>query len=85
MSPLRLIPWFFVIALLGPALWALVRVYLRARASREITCPEANHFATISLDARHAVKMHALGETTRRVKACSLWPERQGCRQACIR
>ncbi len=85
MSPLSLSPWFFAIALAAPAAWALGRVYRRARGAREITCPEANHFATIQLDARHAVAMHALGETDRRVKACSLWPERQGCQQACVK
>ena len=83
--PLSLIPWFFVIALAGPAAWALTRVYRRARGPREVTCPEANQFATIQLDAGHAAAMHALGETERRVKACSLWPERQGCHQACLR
>ena len=85
MSALSLIPVFFAIALLAPAVWALGKVYRRSHGAREITCPEANHFATIELDARHAVAMHALGETDRRVKSCSLWPERQGCRQACVR
>jgi hypothetical protein len=85
MSPLSLIPWFFVIALAAPAAWALGRVYRRSHGQREITCPEANHFATIQLDARHAVAMHALGETDRRVKACSLWPARQGCHQGCVK
>ena len=85
MSPLSLIPWFFVIALAAPAAWALGRVYRRARGTREITCPEAQHLATIELDARHAAAMHALGETEGRVKSCSLWPERQDCHQACVK
>ncbi|MGA3043842.1 MAG: hypothetical protein ABSF54_23965 [Bryobacteraceae bacterium] len=85
MSPLNLIPLFFVLALLAPAVWALGKIYRRSHGAREITCPEANRFATIELDARHAVAMHALGETDRRVKTCSLWPERQDCRQACLK
>jgi hypothetical protein len=85
MSPLSLIPIFFLAALAAPAIWALGKVYRRSRGEREITCPEANHFATIRLDARHAVAMHALGETDLRVKSCSLWPERRNCRQACVR
>ena len=85
MSPLSLIPWFFAIALAAPAAWALGRVYFRNRGPHEVTCPEANHFATIRLDARHAAGMHALGETGRRVTACTLWPERQGCRQNCLK
>jgi hypothetical protein len=85
MSITSLIPAFFAIALLAPAGWALAKVYRRSHGAREITCPEASHFATIELDARHAVAMHALGETDRRVKSCSLWPERQGCGQACVK
>jgi len=85
MSPLNLIPWFFVIALIAPAAWALARVYRRSHSAQEVTCPEANHFATIHLDARYAVAMRALGETDLRVKACTLWPERRGCHQACLK
>ena len=85
MSILSLIPLFFAIALVAPAVWALGKVYRRSHGAREITCPEANHFATIELDARHSVAMHALGETGQRVKSCTLWPERQGCQQACVR
>jgi len=85
MSVLSLIPLFFAIALVAPAVWALGKVYRRSHGPREVTCPEGAHLATIELDARHAVAMHAVGETDRRVKSCSLWPERQGCRQACIR
>lgn len=85
MSVLSLVPLFFVIALAAPAAWALGKVYARSRGAREVTCPEINHFATIQLNAGHAVAMHALGETDRRVKSCSLWPDRQGCRQACVK
>lgn len=85
MSILSLIPVFVAAGLLVPAALALNRVYRRARGPREITCPEAKQFATIEMDARHAVAMHALGESDRRVKSCSLWPERQGCAQACLR
>jgi len=85
MSPLNLIPAFFVIALAAPAAWALGKVYRRSRTPREITCPRDNQFATIQLDSRHAVAMHALGETHRRVRSCSLWPERQACDQACVK
>ncbi len=86
MSPLSLIPLFFAAALVAPAVWGLGKVYRRSHGAREIACPEANHFATIELDARHAVAMHALGEEAdRRVKSCSLWPARQGCAQSCVK
>ena len=85
MFPLGLIPVFFVIALLAPTAWELTKVYRRSRSARQITCPEANCAATIQLNALHAAAMHARGDTARRVKACSLWPDRQGCQQACLR
>jgi hypothetical protein len=85
MSPLSLIPLFFALALVAPAVWALSKVYLRWHGARDTACPEANHLATIEVDAGHAVMMHARGETARRVKSCSLWPERQSCRQSCLR
>jgi len=85
MSILSLIPVFFATALIAPPLWSLRKVYRRSRGAQEVTCPEAQHFATIELDARHAVKMHALGEAERRVRTCSLWPGRAGCHQACLR
>lgn len=85
MSVLSLVPVFFVIALVGPAAWALSKVYRRSRGPRGITCPDAGVSATIQIDARHAMTMHALGESTRRVKSCSLWPERENCGQACLR
>jgi len=83
MSPLSLIPWFFVLALVLPAIWALGKVYARTRGTREVSCPDAHQLAIVQLDACHAVAMHARGETFRRVKACSLWPERRGCEQGC--
>jgi hypothetical protein len=85
MSILSLIPVFFVVILVVPAVWALTRVYRRSREPRAITCPEDGRAATIQVDARHAMAMHALGDPRRRVQTCSLWPERQGCEQHCMR
>jgi len=84
-SPLGLVPLFFVLAVVAPAAWALAKVYLRSRRPRQVTCPHAQHFATVALDARHAVRMYALGEPDLRVKTCTLWPERRHCPQDCLR
>jgi hypothetical protein len=84
MSVLSLIPVFFVLALIVPAAWGLGNAWRRSRGERRINCPEAGQLATIATDARHAVAMHALGETNRRVQSCSLWPARRGCGQACL-
>jgi len=85
MSILSLIPVFVACGVVVPATLALTKVYRRSHAPREISCPEGGQFATIELDARHTVKMHALGETDARVKRCALWPARQGCAQGCVR
>jgi len=85
MSVLSLVPVFFVLALAMPAVWALGKVYRRSRASREVACPETGRLATIRLDARHAVRSYALGENGQRVQGCSLWPQRRGCQQACVK
>jgi len=85
MSILSLIPVFFVLALVGPATWALGNVYRRNRGAREVTCPENGQFATIELDVRHALVAHSLGDMDQRVKMCSRRPEREGCDQACVR
>ena len=85
MSVISLIPVFFGTALVAPAAWSLARVHRRSRGPRETTCPEGGQLATIEMDARHAVGMHALGETRARVKSCSLWPQRQDCARACLR
>ena len=85
MLPLGLIPVFFVLALIAPAAWALVTVYRRERPTRAITCPGTGQSATIQIDARHAIAMHALGENRRRVGHCSLWPEQASCGQHCVK
>lgn len=85
MSVLSLIPVFFVLALLLPAALALSGVYRRARGQQQINCPDAGAPATVAIDARHAMLMHTLGESSAKVKSCSLWPSRRNCGQACVR
>ncbi len=85
MSVLSLIPVFFVLALVVPATLALGKVYRRSRRERRISCPEAGQSAIIALDARYAIAMHALGESSPRVRSCSLWPDRRSCSQLCVR
>ncbi len=85
MSVLSLIPMFFVLALIVPVTLALSRAYRRARGKQHIDCPDTGAPATIAIDARHAMLVHALGEESIRVRSCSFWPERRNCDQACVR
>jgi hypothetical protein len=62
--------------------WA--RVWLRFRGSRVITCPENRSPAGVHVDERHAALSALRGAPFLRLSACSRWPERQGCGQACL-
>ena len=62
--------------------WA--SVWLRFRGTRVITCPENTRPAGVHVDERHAAASPRRGTPTLRLSACSRWPERQGCGQACL-
>ena len=52
---------------------------LKFRGRRVITCPETQEGAAVSVDAMHAAFTGDL-----RLSACTRWPERAGCDQACL-
>ncbi|HYL80473.1 MAG TPA: hypothetical protein VEU07_06650 [Candidatus Acidoferrum sp.] len=56
----------------------------RFRGPRMLSCPEAGGEAEVGIDASHAALTSALGSPSLRVKTCSLWPEREQCKQACL-
>lgn len=82
---------FIVIA----ALCALSLVYVlapvaaeafaRYRKARNVICPEHAAAAEIGIDARHAAWSAVAGKKRLRVRQCSLWPEKYGCAQHCVR
>jgi hypothetical protein len=53
--------------------------FLKFRGQRVITCPETKQGAAVRVDALHA----AVGGDLR-LSACTRWPERKGCDQACL-
>jgi hypothetical protein len=59
-------------------------VYARYRRAREVRCPETAGRAEIAIDAFHAAITAIPGPPHVHVTACSLWPERKGCAQACV-
>ncbi len=65
-------------------LWAYTRGD-EYREPRWILCPENLQPATVSVDGSYAARMEFAGHPRFRLAACSRWPERQGCDQACVR
>ncbi len=81
------VTYFFIsymaLALVVPAGWALLRVWLKARESQMVFCPAAGRQATVNPDPWYAVRMHARGDRELCVQDCSEWPQRRGCEQPC--
>ena len=63
----------------------LVRLWLRLRGVRAVTCPETGRKAGVELDAGRAAVSAAFTGAQPRLSTCTRWPERQGCGQECLR
>lgn len=59
--------------------------FARYRKARNVICPEERAPAKIDIDARHAAWSAVAGKTGLRVRRCTLWPEKCGCAQQCVR
>lgn len=62
----------------------VVRLYLKYRGDRVVTCPETSRPAGVKLDAVDAALSGFTGQNLH-LKECSRWPERADCGQACLR
>ncbi len=71
-------------ASLIPLLFLSVRNAFRERGPRVITCPENGCRAEVAVDSWRSGLASAIGEDRRRLVACSRWPEKEGCDQACL-
>ncbi len=60
-----------------------VRVYLRFRGKRVVTCPETREPAGVEVDAGDAA-FSLFGDPELRLKDCTRWPEREACGQECL-
>ena len=58
--------------------------YRRYRGRKTVICPDTAEIAELELNAGTASAISALGKRWVRVKWCSLWPRRKGCRQECV-
>jgi len=62
-----------------------LRNWFRFRGVRLIVCPENYQPAAVKVDAKRAARWAALsGEADLHLNACSRWPEKEGCDQACL-
>ena len=65
----------------------LLRMFLKFvhfRGPRQVLCPETGSIAIIRINALRAAVSGAITDPDLCVSACSLWPERQGCREDCV-
>ncbi len=82
-------PWMTLLAMAALAVvYVLVPIaavtFARYRHARPLRCPETGTEAEVEIDARHAALTAIPGPPDLRIAACSLWPERAGCRQSCL-
>jgi hypothetical protein len=74
---------YFVLALTIPIGIAALTIWKKTRASRPVACPRDGLTASVGLDPRYAMRMHALGNPELLVRQCTRWPEYGGCGQEC--
>jgi len=82
-------PWIVLAAIVAVGLVyvllpTVLEAYFRFRGKREFRCPETGTEAEVGVDARLAALTEPFGRPRLRVVSCSLWPERDGCAQACV-
>ena len=83
-------PWITIAAIVSlGGLFVLLPVVLHAfqryRYKRVVKCPETGGLAEVDVDAPRAALSSAFGRVRLRVKNCTLWPKRRGCRESCLR
>ena len=82
-------PWVVLVAVLAIALLyvlmpLVVDTFRRFRSPRVLTCPETGGKAEVGIDASRAALTSAFGQPFLRAKSCSLWPEKERCKQECL-
>ena len=58
--------------------------FVQFRGPRQVLCPETGSIAIIRINSLYAAVSSAVADPDLRVSDCSLWPERQGCREDCV-
>jgi hypothetical protein len=63
----------------------VLRVYLKFKGTRVVTCPETQEAVAVEVDARQAALSAARGHLSLELQDCSRWPERRDCDQDCLK
>lgn len=81
--------FWLLLFLVGASLFigaAVIWYYMAAWEYREpvdIICPETLNSATVEVNGKHAARTRFAGREELRIAACSRWPARRECDQAC--
>lgn len=59
--------------------------FLRLRPRKSVLCPQTGRVAGIRVNALEAALASTFDRLPLKVKECSLWPEKGGCAQECLR
>ena len=62
----------------------MISAWMGQRGPRAVTCPENLRPAGVRVDQGHAAWTAFNGALELRLSACSRWPEKAGCGQACL-
>jgi hypothetical protein len=77
------IAFMFATAVFLAMVVAFIELYARYRGNRIVTCPETNAPAGAKINAALAAGTWLVTQPRFVATACSRWPERAGCDQAC--
>lgn len=82
-------PWIVLVAVLAVALLYVLMplvadTFRRFRSPKVLTCPETGGKAEVGIDASRAALTSAFGQPFLRAKSCTLWPEKERCKQECL-
>ena len=82
-------PWIVLVAVLAVALLYVLMplvadTFRRFRSPRMLRCPETGGKAEVGIDASRAALTSAFGQPLLRARSCSLWPEKEQCKQDCL-
>lgn len=63
----------------------VIHTFQRYRHKKVVKCPETGALAEVNVDAPRAAISSLFSKPFLRVKNCTLWPKRKGCREGCIK
>lgn len=84
-SPLIVMASIVALAFLYVLIPVAAHTFQRYRHKKVVECPETKRLAEVDTDATLAAFTSAFGRPLVRVKNCSVWPRRWGCRQDCVK